>query len=128
MEDKNGTLLVGKGVSITGNIVAAGAVHIHGDVNGEITAQEIIVGLGGKVTGDVKVDVADIQGEVVNSLEVRKTLIVRNNGKISGTIRYQSLEIEHGGLIEGQIENLNLKAEFGVLPTLATPVIIAPDD
>jgi cytoskeletal protein CcmA (bactofilin family) len=128
MEDKEGTLLVGKGVSLTGSIIATGAVHVYGEVNGEITAQEIFVGISGKVSGDVKVDVADIQGEVVNSLEVRKTLIVRANGKISGTIRYQSLEIEHGGLIEGQIDKLPLKTEFESSPIKTTSVITNTDD
>ena len=106
MEDKDGTLLVGKGVIIKGGIIATGAVHVYGEVNGEITAKEITVGISGKVTGDVRVDVADIQGEVLNLLEVRQTLIVRSNGRISGTISYQSLEIEHGGFIEGHIEKL----------------------
>jgi cytoskeletal protein CcmA (bactofilin family) len=112
MEDKDGTLLVGKGVIIKGGINATGAVHVYGEVNGEITAKEITVGISGKVTGDVRVDVADIQGEVLNLLEVRKTLIVRSNGKISGTITYQSLEIEHGGFIEGHIEKLSPSNEL----------------
>jgi len=115
-------------VSITGSIIATGAVHVYGEVNGEITAKEIFVGISGKVSGDVKVDVADIQGEVVNSLEVRKTLIVRANGKISGTIRYQSLEIEHGGLIEGQIDKIPLKTECESLPIETTSVITNTDD
>ena len=112
MEDKDGTLLVGKGVIIKGGIIATGAVHVYGEVNGEITAKEITVGISGKVTGDVRVDVADIQGEVLNLLEVRQTLIVRSNGRISGTISYQSLEIEHDGYIEGHIEKLPLSKEF----------------
>ncbi|CAN4268090.1 CcmA Integral membrane protein CcmA involved in cell shape determination [Methylophilaceae bacterium] len=112
MEDKDGTLLIGKGVIIKGGIIATGAVHVYGEVNGEIAAKEITVGISGKVTGDVRVDVADIQGEVLNLLEVRQTLIVRSNGRISGTISYQSLEIEHGGFIEGHIEKLPLSKEF----------------
>lgn len=128
MEDKDGTLLIGKGVSIKGGIIATGAVHVYGEVDGEIAAREIIVGISGKVSGDVRVDVADVQGEVLNLLEVRKTLIVRSNGKISGTISYQSLEIEHGGFIEGQIEKLPQSTEIESLQIETTSEIEKADD
>ena len=106
MEDKKDCLLIGEGVSVTGNISLPGSVYVYGDVNGEITAHEIHVGVGGKVTGDVRVDLADIRGEVINSIQVKETLIVRATGKISGVISYQSLEIEHGGMIDGKIEKV----------------------
>ena len=106
MEDRKDCLLIGEGVSVTGNISLPGTVYVYGDVNGEITAREIHVGVGGKVTGDVRVDLADIKGEVMNSIQVKETLIVRATGKISGIISYQSLEIEHGGMIDGKIEKV----------------------
>lgn len=104
MENQKDTLLVGEGVNITGNIAVLGAVHIYGIVNGEITAHEIHVGETGRVNGEMKVSLADIKGEVSNSIQVKETLIIRSTGKVSGTISYQSLEIEQGGMIEGKIE------------------------
>lgn len=104
MENQKDTLLVGEGVNITGNIVVLGAVHIYGNVNGEITAHEIHIGETGRVNGEIKVSLADIKGEVSNSIQVKETLIIRSTGKVSGTISYQSLEIEQGGMIEGKIE------------------------
>ena len=56
MEDKEGCVLIGKGVSITGNITLSGTIHIYGDVNGEVVAQEIHVGDTGKINGDIKSD------------------------------------------------------------------------
>lgn len=104
MENKKDSLLVGENVNITGNITVLGDVHIYGNVNGEITAQEIHIGETGKVNGEIKVSLADIRGEVSNSVHVKETLIIRSTGKISGTISYQSLEIEQGGIIEGKVE------------------------
>jgi cytoskeletal protein CcmA (bactofilin family) len=104
MENIKDSLLVGEGVSVTGNISAQGALHVYGNVSGDVTAHEIFVGETGKVNGDIKVNFADIKGEVTNSIQVKETLIVRSTGKISGTISYQSLEIEHGGVIDGKIE------------------------
>lgn len=104
MENIKDSLLVGEGVSVTGNISAKGALHIYGNVSGEVSAHEIFVGETGKVNGDIKVNFADIKGEVTNSIQVKETLIVRATGKISGNISYQSLEIEHGGVIDGKVE------------------------
>ena len=104
MENKKDSLLVGENVNITGNITVLGAVHIYGNVNGEITAQEIHIGETGKVNGEIKASLADIKGEASNSIQVKDALIIRSTGKVSGTISYQSLEIEQGGMIEGKIE------------------------
>ena len=128
MEDKEGGLLVGKGVTITGSINATGAVHVYGNVNGEIIAHEICVGVTGKVNGDVKVDAADIHGEIVNSLDVRKTLIIRASGKVSGLIRYDSMEIEQGGSVEGSIEKMSAKNDFGILPAIITSETATKND
>ena len=115
MDNKEGCVLIGSGVSITGNVTLTGAIHIYGDVNGEVTAQEIHVGEGGKVNGAIKAEVADIRGEVTNSIEVGKSLVIRSTGKITGKVLYQSLEIETGGVIDGQIEKITSKKEI-VLP------------
>jgi len=104
MENIKHSLMVGEGVNIVGNIAVQGAVHVYGNLDGEIIAQEIFIGESGKVSGEIKVGFADIRGEVTNSIHVKETLIVRSTGKISGTITYQSLEIEHGGIIDGKIE------------------------
>ncbi len=115
MEDKEGNVLIGKGVTIAGNITLGGSIYVYGDVSGEVVAQEIHVGEGGKVTGDIKVDVADVRGEVSNSLEVKKSIVVRSTGKITGKLIYQSLEIETGGVIDGQIEKTKSKNDFVAL-------------
>jgi cytoskeletal protein CcmA (bactofilin family) len=106
MEDKKGCLLIGEGVKITGNITLPGTVYVYGEVDGEIVSHEIYVGETGKVTGDVKVDLADIKGELLNSIQAKDSLILRATGKISGVINYQTLEIEHGGMLDGKIEKI----------------------
>lgn len=104
MENIKDTLLVGENVNITGNISVLGAIHIYGGVIGEITAHEIYIGETGKVNGEIKVNLADVKGELSHTVQVKETLIIRSTGKVSGTITYQSLEIEQGGIIEGKID------------------------
>jgi cytoskeletal protein CcmA (bactofilin family) len=120
MENIKDSLLLGDGVSITGNISVQGVVYVHGNVHGEITAHEIYIGVTGKVHGEIKVNLADIRGEVTNTIQVRDTLIVRATGKISGTTSYQSLEIEHGGIIDGKIEKNNTQSIQPITPISLT--------
>lgn len=117
MEDKKDCLIIGEGVSVTGNIVLSGTIYVYGDVSGEVVAHELHVGSSGKVTGNVKVDVAEIKGQVLNTILVKDTLIVRASGKISGVIVYKSMEIEHGGMIDGKIEKIESVPELGVAAT-----------
>lgn len=117
MEDKKDCLIIGEGVSVTGNIALTGTIYVYGDVSGEIVAHELHVGPSGKVTGNIKVDVAEIKGHVLNTILVRDTLIVRASGKITGVIVYKSLEIEHGGIIDGKIEKIESAPEQVVAAT-----------
>lgn len=117
MENIKDTLLVGENVNLTGNITVLGAVHIYGSVNGEISAQEIYIGETGKVNGEIKVNLADVKGELSHAVHVKETLIIRSTGKVSGTITYQSLEIEHGGIIEGKIDKNTVNNFTHTTPT-----------
>lgn len=104
MENVKGNLMVGEGVIITGSISVPGSIFVYGNVNGDVLANEIVVGLNGIVNGEVKVENAVISGLITNSILARDNLILRSTGKISGTISYQSLEVENGGIIDGKIE------------------------
>lgn len=104
MENVKGNLMVGEGVIITGSISVPGSIFVYGNVNGDVLANEIVVGLNGIVNGEVKVENAVISGLITNSILARDNLILRSTGKISGTLIYQSIEVENGGIIDGKIE------------------------
>ena len=103
MENNVGALMVGEGVTITGNIESDGTLYVYGNINGEVTAREIFVGETGKIVGSVKAELADIKGEIQNFLDVKNNLIIRSTGTVTGDINYESLEIERGGVIDGKL-------------------------
>ena len=47
---------------------------------------------------------AEIQGRFEGNLVVRKRLLIKASGRVSGTIRYGQIEIECGGQISGDIQ------------------------
>ena len=56
--------------------------------------------------GKAEVDEAEIAGVYEGSLTVRKRLLIRATGRVSGNVRYGEIEIERGGRLSGSIERL----------------------
>lgn len=97
--------IIGKGTSITGKLVAEGAVRVDGRFEGELnTAGDLVVGEGGQVVATVKARnllvVGTIKGDVVTSgqLEIAPT------GKVEGDVQTARLIVESGGLLMGHCQ------------------------
>jgi cytoskeletal protein CcmA (bactofilin family) len=106
MNDQNeqkGNLIIGEGVTVTGTFVIPSKAVINGSLNGELTADEIMVGKAGKLTGKITARNADIHGETHDTLTIANHLILRSTGKIHGRATYGELEIERGGLVSGTV-------------------------
>ena len=102
-KDSKGCLFVGEGVTINGEVSLPGAVFVDGVINGQIKANEVFVGLTGEVNGTVSASKADIRGAVCDSIEIHEHITVRASARVQGSVTYRSLEIERGGVIEGQL-------------------------
>jgi cytoskeletal protein CcmA (bactofilin family) len=71
--------------------------------------------------GSAQIETADIAGRFEGELTVQGRLHIRSTGRVHGTIRYGSIEIERGGAISGQVEALP-----PARPALAS--FVPPDD
>jgi len=58
----------------------------------------------GLFDGNAAIDEADVHGRFEGDLMVRRRLLIRANGEVSGTISYGEIEIEAGGKISGVIQ------------------------
>lgn len=64
----------------------------------------MLINEGGLFKGESATEHADIHGAFEGDLVVRKRLLVRSTGRLSGTITYGEIEIERGGKISGIIQ------------------------
>lgn len=101
--DQSGTVVIGEGVSVSGVLKVPGRAVIHGDFEGELFADELTLGEGGKIAGKINVRQADVQGEIRDELIVAGHLMVRRSGRIQGHVAYGEVEIERGGIIQGAL-------------------------
>jgi cytoskeletal protein CcmA (bactofilin family) len=115
-----GCIVIGEGVSVSGKFVVPGRAVINGSLEGELQADELLVGAQGKLVGNIKVRKADVFGEVHDTLLASEHLIIRSTGRVNGNASYGEIEIERGGLVQGAIVPAK-----GVI---AVPAVLKPAD
>lgn len=122
-------LIVGREISLSGNITACDKLVVEGTVEANLTdAGMIEIAETGLFRGSAEVDEADIAGHFEGGLIVRKKLNIRSTGRVNGTIRYGRVAIEVGGEIAGTIEVLPNPGPVRSSPIPAYPVVDANQD
>ena len=97
-------VVIGHGVSINGEIKKADEVQIDGEADVTMKTDNLVVGVTGNCKGDIETHNADIWGEFDGDIKASGTLTIQEQGKISGKIEYQNLQIKLGGQISGDIK------------------------
>jgi len=97
------SVVIGDGVVVKGTFTVPAKAVVNGVIEGDLTAEEVLVGPTGKITGRVSAKVLDVRGELHNTIISEKSLIIRSTGKIAGKVQYVEIEIEKGGEIEGTL-------------------------
>lgn len=90
--EKNSPTIIGAGCKLTGDIKTDHTVQIHGTVNGNITADTVVIGRGGHVTGRVVASNLFLHGELDGPATVN-TANMFSAAKMSGTLSYRTLNI-----------------------------------
>ena len=98
------TLIIGPGVSVKGEITSCNRLIVEGKIEAKLAdCPNVIIREGGVFNGESTTEEADVQGSFDGNLTVRKRLLVRATGRVSGKITYGEIEIERGGGISGEI-------------------------
>ena len=92
----NSCAFFGEGVTFKGSITGPERSVVHGTVEGDVVARDLLVGPTGTIKGNVRVDQADIQGKILQNIEARVCLSLRKTGRIEGSAVYGDIEIEKG--------------------------------
>ena len=97
-------VVIGSGVKFKGEITDADEVQIEGTANVTMNTDNLIIGNTGNAKGNIETHNADVWGKLDGDLKVSGTLTVQEQGSVSGTVEYQSLQIKLGGKIKGEIK------------------------
>jgi cytoskeletal protein CcmA (bactofilin family) len=97
-------LIVGQGISLSGEITSCDRLVIEGSVQANLqNCQHMTITETGLFDGNAAIDEAEVRGRFEGDLVIRKRLLIRASGRVSGTITYGEIEIEAGGRISGVI-------------------------
>ena len=97
-------VVIGNGVKFKGEITSADEVQIEGNADITVNTDNLVVGSQGVLKGTIESCNADVWGKVDGDLKISGTLTVQEQGVVSGSIEYQSLQIKLGGKITGDIK------------------------
>ena len=97
-------VVIGNGVSITGEIKKADEVQIDGEADVTMKTDNLVVGATGMCKGDVETHNADVWGSFDGDIKASGTLTIQEQGNVQGKIEYQNLQIKLGGQISGDIK------------------------
>ena len=97
-------VVIGHGVSIVGEIKKADEVQIDGEADITMKTDNLVVGMTGECKGTVETHNADIWGSFDGDLKAFGNLTIQEEGKVSGTIEYQKVQIKLGGKLSGDIK------------------------
>lgn len=97
-------LIVGPDIKLKGaEITDCNTLVVEGRVEAAMESRALQIAEIGEFVGKAGVDTAEIRGRFDGDLTVRKQLVIRATGHVSGTIRYGKLSIEEGGELSGDI-------------------------
>ena len=120
-------LIVGREISLSGEIEACETLVVEGRVEASLTACQIIeIAAGGLFKGIAEVEEARISGDFEGSITVRNRLVVHATGRVTGAIRYREIEIQRGGQVAGDIQALG--GDEAPAPALQAPAAPRPTE
>jgi len=94
-----------EGTKIAGDVITSSILFVEGEIVGNVYSQsKVIIGISGKVFGNIKCLEADIEGQVDGSIDSDGLLILRDNSKIIGDIKTVKLHIEEGAIFLGSCQ------------------------
>ena len=98
-KEKQSPTIIGAGCKLTGDIKTDHTVQIHGTIVGNINAETVIIGRGGKVTGKVTATNLFLHGTLDGPATVN-TANMYSAAQMTGTLSYHTLNITGNTALE----------------------------
>ncbi len=93
--------VLGADLKITGEISSTGSVEILGEIEGNITANGLIVGQEGRIKGSINAHTVEVKGKFDGKVTC-ESFTLRASSEVKADVTTTSLVIESGARIEGR--------------------------
>ncbi len=111
------TAVIGKTITITGDITGSEALHIEGRVKGRIRLEGAYLNIGpdAAVQSNISAREVVVRGSLTGNVNVSERIDIRSGGSVVGDISAHSVSIEEGAYFKGSIDMR--RAESGRQPS-----------
>ncbi len=118
-----GTAMIGKSVTIKGQIFSREDLTVDGEVEGSIELQEnrLTIGPHGKVQAGVKAREIVVLGSINGNVEASEKLDIRKDAKLVGDIKTSRIVIEDGAYFKGSIDIIRPETQTAPPPQAPKP-------
>ncbi|MBN8633228.1 MAG: polymer-forming cytoskeletal protein [Rhodobacterales bacterium] len=93
--------VLGADLRITGEITSSGSVEVLGEIDGNITANGLIIGQEGRVKGSVNAHTVEVKGKFDGKVTC-ESFTLRASSDVKADVTTGGLIIESGARIEGR--------------------------
>jgi len=106
MPEPRGSAVIGRSVTIKGQIFSREDLTIDGEVEGSVELQEhrLTVGPNGRLRADVKANDIVVLGSIHGNVEATEKIDIRKQAKISGDIIAARLVTADGAYLKGSVD------------------------
>lgn len=113
--------IISEDMRLTGSVISQGEVQLDGRIDGDIKATHLVIGTTGVVEGIVEATSVIVKGKIIGSLNASEVNI-KNNAHVHGDIFHDTLSIEAGAIIEGNLKQRFEKENLTLINDESKPV------
>jgi cytoskeletal protein CcmA (bactofilin family) len=120
---RNTSALIGRSITVKGDIVSEEDLTIDGRVEGTIAigAHNLTIGAGALVQAELKADTVIISGAVKGNVSARNKIEIRETGSVQGDISAPIVAVREGAEVKGRIDTATRKATERARDTETAP-------
>lgn len=98
--------MISEGVEFNGDIKSIGSLTVDGSITGQVTVDNLIVGVTGSVSGIVTAKSINVKGKLAGDVSC-SDIIVGGRSIVDGNLTYSSITIQRGGVIKGDLKKVS---------------------
>jgi len=110
--------LIADDITIEGNVIGEGELHIDGIVRGDVRVARLSVGETGHIEGSIQAEAVEARGRVVGSITAKQVRLM-GTCYVDGDVTHEQLTMETGAFFQGR--SLKFQRAAPAMPVAAAP-------
>lgn len=108
-----------EGSEVKGEISCNTQLQLDGVVHGKVNATHLVIGLSGKVFGNIEAEKVEIKGLVEGDITAEQ-VIIEKTANVHGNVIHDTLSMEAGAVVEGSLTHKHQAASVTPIATKKT--------